>query len=262
MTTPLLLIGCGNMGGALLVRWQETLSQKFSPIHVVEANAKIDMPHVKKISDLPQNFSPAVIVLAVKPQQMEELLPQAAERFGTTPTYLSIAAGKTLAFYEKYLGQGAGIVRAMPNTPAMVGKGMTALIGNSSLTKKGREQGTALMSAVGEVLWLEHESQMDAVTAISGSGPAYFFYFMECLTQAGIKQGLSKEDAEMLALATCAGSAELAHQHHIGFEELRRQVTSPGGTTEAALKVLQHDHALKDLVEKAVAAAVLRAQAL
>ncbi len=255
--TPLLLIGCGNMGSALLARWGDSFS-----VTVVEPNAPITIPHVKQISALPENFAPAIIVFAVKPQQLAELLPDVAKRFGSTPTYLSIAAGKTIAFFEQHLGQGAGIVRSMPNTPAMIGQGMTALCQNGSVSTDGRKIATELMNAVGDTLWLESETLMDAVTAISGSGPAYIYYIIECMVAAGVKQGLSHAQASQLALKTCAGAASLAAQSPKDVVELRKNVTSQGGTTEAALAILQKNNALQNLIEEAVSAAVKRAKEL
>jgi len=263
--TPLLLIGCGNMGGALLTRWCESLAQEFSPIAVVEPHA-VALPqgvmHVPQVAGLPEDFMPEVIVLAVKPQSLADILPGLAKKFGTGPTYLSIAAGKTLSFFEERLGQGASVVRAMPNTPSMIGEGITALVGNKSLTDKGRAQATRLMGAVGDTLWLEEESMMDAVTAISGSGPAYFFAIIECMVNAGVKQGLSQQAATQLAVKTCLGSARLALQSEKSLTDLRVQVTSPGGTTAAALAVFQKDNALQMLIDSAVGAAVKRAREL
>jgi pyrroline-5-carboxylate reductase len=254
--SKILLIGCGNMGRALLDRWAA-----FSPVTIVEPNAD-DLPNaVKNISDLPNDLSPEVIVLAVKPQSLDQILPDIAKRFGIAPTYLSIAAGKTISYYEKFLGEGAGIVRAMPNTPAMVGEGMTAVAGNKALKDNGKKFSEALMAAAGRTIWLD-ESKMDAVTAISGSGPAYFFHFMEALIAAGVEQGLTEEEAKLLAVQTCVGSAKLASQSDRSLSTLRENVTSPGGTTAAALSVLQNADALKELVSDAVRAAVKRAREL
>lgn len=263
---PLLLIGCGNMGGALLSRWRESLMGEFSPLIVVDPAANIaaggGVSQVAQLTDIPADFEPGIVVIAVKPQQMDELLPALAERFGVGPVYLSIAAGKTLSYYETYLGERAKVVRAMPNTPAMVGKGMTGLVGNVSLTPHGKEAATRLMDAVGKTLWLASEDQMNAVTAISGSGPAYFFYMLECLVEAGKKQGLAEDQAALLALQTCVGSADLAAASNASFAEQRRRVTSPKGTTEAAISVLEKDGALKKLIENAVVAAIARAKEL
>jgi len=263
--TALLLIGCGNMGRALLARWAETLAAEFSPIIVVEPNAASlpkNISQVKQISELPEAFAPGVVVLAVKPQSLESLLPEIGKKFGNAPTYLSIAAGKTLGFYESILPKPASIVRSMPNTPAMVGEGMTALIGNGSLSAQGKSAATKLMSAVGETVWLESEDQMDAVTAISGSGPAYFFTFMANLVEAAVKNGLAPEVAEQLVKQTAMGAAKLAKNSSDGLCTLTKNVTSPGGTTAAALAVFENGKALENVVNDAVSAAIKRAREL
>lgn len=258
--TSLLLIGCGNMGSALLARWADVYA-----VTVVEPNAVMlpeNVSRAERISDLPEEFRPDIVVLAVKPQQLAEILTSLAKYFGSMPTYLSIAAGKTLAFFAEYLGQGAGVVRAMPNTPAIIGQGMTVLCQNGSVSPRGRTHATSLMEAVGEVLWLEDETLMDAVTALSGSGPAYLYYMIECMVAAGEKQGLSTAVAMQLVRQTCAGAVSLMMQSPKEVGELRHNVTSPGGTTEAALAVLQKNNVLQHLIEDAVAAAVARAKML
>ena len=262
--TSLLLIGCGNMGSALLSRWCEKLGGNFSPITVVEPSDIVtpeNVTRVKQISDI-ENVNPTVVVLAVKPQQLETVLPELAKKISGAPTFLSIAAGKNLAFYEKHLGQGAAIVRAMPNTPALIGEGMTAMVANKHLEESGKSHVTQLMATVGDTLWLADEQLMDAVTAVSGSGPAYFYYMVECLIAAGITNGLTHEQATQLAVTTFVGSAKLASHSAMMVEELRKQVTSPGGTTAAALSVFQDNEQLHTLVETAVAAAIKRAQEL
>jgi pyrroline-5-carboxylate reductase len=263
--TKVLLIGCGKMGSALLTCWTQKRERDARSITVVEPNKTTrikNVSYVKQISELPEDFKPDIVVIAVKPQQLDETLPHLAARFKTSPVYLSIAAGKTLSYYERHLGKGAAIVRAMPNTPAMVGEAMTALIGSKKLTSKGRQLTEKLMGEAGETLWLKDEKHMDAVTAISGSGPAYFFYIMECLVKAGVKQGLSEKDATLLAKQTCVGSASYAFQSDEKLSTLRENVTSPGGTTAAALAVFQKDKALEKLVDSAVSAAVKRAREL
>lgn len=236
-----------------------------SPILVVEPNNAITektISQAKQLEDMPEGFAPRIIVIAVKPQQLDEVLPKLAKKFGSVPTYLTIAAGKPIAFYEKHLGQGAGIIRAMPNTPAMIGQGMTALYCNQATSTEGRAIATDLMDAVGKTLWLEDERLMDAVTAISGSGPAYLYYIIECMADAGVKQGLSKAAATELATATFAGASALAAGSDKDVVDLRKQVTSPGGTTEAALAIFQKNNALQSLIEEAVSAAVARAKLL
>ena len=261
-STPLLLLGCGNMGSALLVRWVETLSHLFSPITVVEplVKKKIDgVSYVTHLDDVPKHFSPAMIVLAVKPQQLDGILPALTKKFASDATYLSIAAGKSLAYYQKYLGNNASIVRAMPNTPAIIGEGITAMVGSKTLTYEGRTQATQLMAAVGETLWLDDEKLMDAVTAISGSGPAYYYIYMASLMEAAVKQGLVPDIARKLVIQTAIGASKLASASDESLPTLIKNVTSPGGTTEAALAVLQKGDVLQSLIGQAVAAAVKRA---
>lgn len=262
--TKILLIGCGKMGGALLASWTRNAHDARS-ITVVEPNVKTrlkNVSYVKQIAELPKNFSADIVVIAVKPQQLDETLPALAKQLKCSPTYLSIAAGKKLAYYEKQLGKSASLVRAMPNTPAMVGEAMTGMVGNKKLTAKGRKLADQLMNEAGEVLWLKDEKLMDAVTAISGSGPAYIFYLIECLVKAGMKQGLSEDAATLLATQTCFGSAYYAFQSDDDAATLRENVTSKGGTTAAALAVFQKDKALEKLVANAVTAAVKRAKEL
>lgn len=256
----ILLIGCGNMGSALLARWQ-TLGHT---IAVVEPNTirAANITHVKNLAELPANISPELIVLAIKPQQLDVLLPELAAKFKNKPAYLSIAAGKTLSYFAQHLGSDASIIRAMPNTPAMVGLGITALIANANTSSSTRDTATQLMQAVGEVVWLTDESQMDVVTAISGSGPAYFFSFMACLIEAAVKNGLSPEVAGKLVKQTAVGASALATQSKEGLCDLITNVTSKGGTTEAALGIFNKDEAQSRLINEAVNAAIKRAKEL
>lgn len=258
--TSILLIGCGNMGGALLTRWQ---ALNFS-ITVIEpqAIAYTSVTHLKTLAELSSGYHPDLVVLAIKPQQLDGLLPQLAARFGVKTTYLSIAAGKTLTYFAAHLGKGVGIIRAMPNTPAMIGEGMTALIGNLHMTPATRDLVTHLMQTVGKVIWLDNESQMDIVTAISGSGPAYFFSFMACMIEAAVKGGLSPDMAEKLVKQTAIGASVLATESKVGLCDLVTNVTSKGGTTEAALGVFNKNDALNTLVHEAVNAAIKRSKEL
>lgn len=262
----LLLAGCGNMGGALLARWQQLLPAGISQIIVVEPHNAI--PHasnvtcVPSLDAVPADFLPDIIVLAVKPQQLEEMLPHYRDRFSHKPLYLSIAAGKGLDFFATHLGEHAYVVRAMPNTPAMVGKGMTVLCARNTLAESSRAIATQLMQAVGIVEWVSDESQMHAVTALSGSGPAYVFLFLDALTQAGIELGLPENISRTLAMQTVEGSVELAKNSNEDFGQLRQNVTSKGGTTEAALNVLMAGDALKTLIHNALTAASWRSKQL
>jgi len=199
-----------------------------------------------------------VAVLAVKPNQIESALaglPRAR-------VYLSIAAGRTIRDLESAIGDGAAIVRAMPNTPAAIGLGVTGLCANANLAPRDRELAANLMAAVGIVEWLDDESDMDAVTAVSGSGPAYVFLLIECLTAAAIEAGLKPRIAARLATATVRGAGVYAAESELDAATLRRQVTSPNGTTAAALDVLLDDGSLEKLIRRAVLAAARRSREL
>jgi pyrroline-5-carboxylate reductase len=211
---------------------------------------------------LPKRFVPAAVVLAVKPQSLPETLP-AYRRFADGKTvFLSIAAGKTLRFFARGLGDAAATVRAMPNTPAAIGRGIAVACANPQVTPAQRTLCTRLLAAAGEVAWVDDEALIDPVTAVSGSGPAYVFLLIECLAAAGVSAGLPAELATMLARATVAGSGELARLSSGDAAQLRRNVTSPGGTTEAALKVLMGPGGLAPLMDKAIAAATARSREL
>lgn len=250
-----LLVGAGKMGGALLESWLKAGMRRKSVMVVDTA-----LPESLILASI--NNTPECIVLAVKPQSLPEILPELAEKFGTAPLYISIAAGKKVAFFEEYLGHGAAIVRAMPNTPALIGKGTTAIFANHNTDSRQKDIAKALFRAAGETVWLKEESRMDAVTAISGSGPAYVFLILESLIAAGTAQGLNLFTARKLAIETVIGSAELAKSSEEPLETLRQNVTSKGGTTEAALAVLMQDDALHNLFAEAVDKAVKRAETL
>jgi pyrroline-5-carboxylate reductase len=255
----ILLVGAGKMGGALLARWQEKFPDY--SFDVIEPAQSKPGWH-KNLESLPKDYAPDVIVFAVKPQELAKILPAYRARFATKPLYISIAAGKTLAFFAKYLGEHAHVVRAMPNLPATIGIGTTILCAAYTLSQSARDTAKKLMESVGMVGWVKDESQMDAVTAVSGSGPAYVFLFIQSLIKAGIAEGLPEELAKMLAIRTVQGSAVLADKTGESLEQLRKNVTSPGGTTEAALKILMENGALEKLLCKAVAAAAKRSKEL
>lgn len=258
----LLLLGCGKMGSALLSGW---LEQGIDPKSVWILDPKpsewILSIGVRVNEMLPDD--PAVVMVAVKPQMMGEALPR-LQRFGSTTTlFISVAAGTPMSAFEEVLGRSTPIVRAMPNTPAAVGQGITALIGNGRATEKDLSEAQNLMAAVGLTIVLQDEGQMDAVTGVSGSGPAYVFHMIETLAQAGVKQGLPADMAMQLAKATVAGAGALAMQSDESAEQLRVNVTSPNGTTQAALDVLMRDKTgLQSLMTKAVKAATKRSQEL
>jgi pyrroline-5-carboxylate reductase len=213
------------------------------------------------VASLPQ--PPAVLVLAVKPQVMDQVLPQLARLVGPQTVVVSIAAGRQIAGLAAHLPAGTAIARAMPNTPASVGRGITVMVGNAHMTPMQKDACDLLLRAVGEVGWVEDEALIDAVTAVSGSGPAYVFHLAEALAQAGVAAGLDPELAGKLARWTVAGAGELLHRSELDPATLRRNVTSPGGTTAAALEVLMAEPGgLPELMRKAVAAAARRSHEL
>jgi pyrroline-5-carboxylate reductase len=260
--TTLLLIGHGKMGGALLSRWAQLRPAGVNHFAIVDPhqakNSFADTRFFTALEKIPEGFKPDIIVLAVKPQQMDAALPDYVNRFGIKPLYISIAAGKSLSYFANILGADAKVVRAMPNTPALVGAGMTALCANANVGEKEKSAVTTLMDEVGKTAWIE-ETMMDTATAISGSGPAYVFLFMEALQQAAMASGMDEATATLFVRETVKGSALLAEENN--FAALRKNVTSPGGTTEAAIKVLQAG-GFEKLIGDAVAAAMKRAKDL
>ncbi|NGQ92282.1 pyrroline-5-carboxylate reductase [Rhodobacter sp. HX-7-19] len=255
----LVLLGCGKMGTALLTGWLGAGVPARS-VWVIEPNPsdwlKASSVHLNE--GVPP--APAVALLAVKPQMMGAALP-ALQALGNGATlFVSIAAGTTIAAFEAALGDRTPIVRTMPNTPAMVNRGITALCRNGHVGDEGMALAVALMAAVGETVILDGEHQIDAVTAVSGSGPAYVFHLIEALAAAGEAEGLSPEVAMQLARATVCGAGELAHRSAESAAQLRVNVTSPGGTTAAALAVLMPE--LPGLMARAVKAAADRGREL
>lgn len=264
MSAALLLVGCGKMGGAMLAGWDAAGAAGSVVVvepHTVPQGVSARATVVKDAADIPAGFRPDAVILAVKPQMMDAALP-AYRRFADSAVFVSIAAGKPIAYFEKHLGAGAAIVRAMPNTPAAVGRGISVCIGNAAVTDAQKDLAQRLLSAVGEVTWTNDESHMDAVTAVSGSGPAYVFLLTEALAAAGMAQGLPQDLAVRLARSTVAGSGELMRQSFESAEQLRRNVTSPKGTTEAALDVLMAEGGLVQLLGTAVDAATRRSREL
>jgi pyrroline-5-carboxylate reductase len=207
-------------------------------------------------------IDPAALVIAVKPQVAPEVIPNLRPYLRSEPVVVSIMAGRTLSFLERLMGHSTSIVRAMPNTPAAIGRGITVAVPNGSVSAKQRVLVGSLLAATGAVEWISDEALMDAVTAVSGSGPAYVFLLVEALTQAGKTAGLQPDLAAHLARATVAGAGELLHRSDLDPAALRENVTSPGGTTAAALAVLMAADGLVPLLEKAVAAAQRRSREL
>jgi pyrroline-5-carboxylate reductase len=211
--------------------------------------------------ELPTEPRPDAVVFAVKPQIADDVVPQYRRWAGSETLFLSIIAGKTSASLTRHLGS-AAIVRTMPNTPAAIGRGITVACANPLVTIEQRQFCDRLLAAIGESTWVEDEGLMDAVTAVSGSGPAYVFLLIEALAQAGQSQGLPADLALRLARSTVTGSSELARISEESPAQLRENVTSPGGTTRAALDVLMAEDGLESLIGRAVAAAAARSRQL
>lgn len=258
----ILLAGFGNMGRALATGWLASDSLDAS-IRVFDPSSAARDQAAGLGLDA---FAPGaraggqadVAVLAVKPAEIESALGQ----LPPAGLYLSIAAGRTLADIEASVGGDAAVVRAMPNTPAAIGFGVTGLCANANVSAAGRTLATDLMATVGSVEWLDNEADMDALTAVSGSGPAYVFLLIECLTAAAVDVGLEPDMAQRLATATVRGAGAYAAESELDAAALRRQVTSPNGTTAAALDVLLKDGSLQELIRLAVAAAARRSREL
>jgi pyrroline-5-carboxylate reductase len=263
----LVLAGAGKMGSAMLEGWLKAGADPakivaidpMPPQEVLQLLAKHNILHNPELATI---TDAEVIVVAVKPQVMDEVLPNLVSLKSSRPLILSVAAGKTIATFAKHFGADASIIRTIPNTPAAIGRGITAMCGNAHVSKTQMELATALLSSTGELVTVEDESQIDLVTAVSGSGPAYIFYLTECMAAAGEKIGLSPALAMQLARATVAGSGELMRQSGIDAATLRQNVTSPKGTTYAALQVLMADDGMMPLFEKAITAAAERSKEL
>lgn len=262
---PMLLVGCGKMGGAMLRGWlargvpgKELFVVDPSPQDLDDVIAA-GVTVVTAPAALPASLQPGIVLLAIKPQFMDQALPD-YRRFAKARTlFLSIAAGKTLAYLRQQLGP-ATIVRAMPNTPAAVGRGMSVIVRQPGVEAAQLQLCADLLSAVGEVAWVDDEDLINAVTAVSGGGPAYVFLLIECLAEAGRQAGLPAEMAMQLARSTVCGSGELAYQSSETAEALRKAVMSPKGTTEQAIAVLMAPDGLQPLMTKAIAAATRRSR--
>lgn len=260
-------IGCGNMGRSLI----GGLINDGYPVNCISGvdinDAPRSLTHNHFGIEVLDNAAPAlrgahVVVLAVKPQAMKDTLVPLREIFSKEkPLLISIAAGIRLNDLARWAGDSLPIVRAMPNTPALVGTGASALCANSNVNDTQHDIAESIMRSTGIVTWVEDESLIDVVTALSGSGPAYYFYIMEIMEKAGIELGLTKEQARLLTLQTALGAAKMAMESEDDPEVLRKQVTSPGGTTEQAIKVMQEGK-LNELFSKAIRAAFERSQEL
>jgi len=267
---PLLLIGCGKMGSAMLAGWLKKGLSK-DAVYIVD-------PYLEPIKDnfsqlpsgnlfetfdlLPATLTPSFVVMAVKPQMMGEAL-ETIKTFDLSKTViLSVAAGKTIHYFEDHLSQDHAIVRAMPNTPAAIGKGITVCIANSLVNDEQKAVCSTLLETVGNVEWIEDEGMMDAVTALSGSGPAYVFYMAEAMAAAGEALGLPKELSDKLAHQTVSGAGALLEESGESPSKLRENVTSPGGTTAAALDVLMSDQGIAKSIRRAMQEAKARSKEL
>ena len=260
----LLLVGAGKMGSAMLDGWiARGLTLKRISVIEPQPGKAIKALARRGLALNPKGKTGAAvaIVVAVKPQTAPEAVPPLKAYVGKSTLVLSIMAGRTIGFLEKAL-PGAAIVRAMPNTPAAIGRGITVACPNGKVSARQRKLATDLLAAIGKVEWASDETLMDAVTAVSGSGPAYVFLLAEAMTKAGVAAGLPAELAATLARETVAGSGELLHRSPLDAVTLRQNVTSPGGTTAAALEVLMGPGGFDALLTKAIAAATRRGREL
>jgi pyrroline-5-carboxylate reductase len=259
---PVLLVGCGRMGSAMLSGWRAAgLSPSFGVDPAASALTGDGFTVVADQSAIPVSFQPAAVIFAVKPQSAAEVLP-AYRRFAGQAVCLSIMAGRTVDGISRLLGEGLSIVRAMPNTPAAIGQGITVAFPTSAVTAEQRDLCHRLLQAVGDVAWIEDEGLLDAVTAVSGSGPAYVFLLAELMERAAIAQGIPADLARKLARKTVSGSGALLDASAEEASALRVAVTSPGGTTAAALAVLMEQAAWPALMNEAIAAATHRSREL
>ncbi|WP_028032415.1 pyrroline-5-carboxylate reductase [Chelativorans sp. J32] len=260
MSKRVVLVGCGNMGYAMLKGWLAAGKLSASEISVVEPNSDLRARaegHGVSAAAEPGSLGLTeadLIIFAVKPQMIRDVVPN-YRSFAPDATFLSVAAGTAMATFEELLGSEAAVIRCMPNTPAAIGKGMLVVFSNRNVRAEVKAFVNDLLTANGAVAGVEDERLMDAVTAVSGSGPAYVFHFIECLTAAGEKAGLPGETAKLLAMQTVYGAAVLAKESGEEPGKLREQVTSPNGTTAAALAILMGEERLQTLVTEAVDAA-------
>jgi pyrroline-5-carboxylate reductase len=261
----LVLVGAGKMGAAILDGWAAR-GLDLHRVAVFEPQPSLQisryLPQGLRLNPVNEKLSASAIVVAVKPQSAAEVLPGLAPLITPSTVVVSIMAGRTLKVMQDALPPDTAIVRTMPNTPAAIGRGITVAVPNARVTPAQRDLTELLLAAIGVVEWIDDEALMDAVTAVSGSGPAYVFLLAECLARAGAAAGLPPEIAEKLARVTVAGSGELLHLSPEDAATLRKNVTSPGGTTAAALAVLMAGNGLEPLMKAAVAAATRRSREL
>ncbi|SDR34326.1 pyrroline-5-carboxylate reductase [Pseudovibrio sp. Tun.PSC04-5.I4] len=264
---PLVLIGAGKMGGAMLAGWMKQ-GVAADCVVVVDPNPLTEMVDLFRAHSInwhktvPEGVVAGVLMLAIKPQMMEAVLPALTSLADDRSVILSVAAGTTIARFKDNFGADQPVVRVIPNTPSQVGRGVTAGYATAELTQDQRDLVSSLLESIGVFLWVDTEEQIDFATAVSGSGPAYVFHLVEAMSEAGKRLGLAPELAEALARGTVSGAGELLYQSPEDAAVLRKNVTSPGGTTAAALSVLMGDDALADLMSEAVAKAAHRATEL
>jgi pyrroline-5-carboxylate reductase len=267
LPSSLILIGAGKMGAAMLQGW---LSAGLDPagVAVIEPSPSPELTALAASSGFRLNPEPAgtqppeILVLGIKPQMLDQVGPGLAAFIGRDTLVVSILAGKTVAGIATSMPGSRAVVRAMPNLPASIGRGATGAYASPGTSARQRAMAAALLAANGLVEWVASEDLIDAVTAVSGSGPAYVFHLVECLAQAGVAAGLEAEVAQRLAQATIEGAGELLRTSALDPATLRRNVTSPGGTTAAALDVLMAEDGLGPLMRRAVEAAKRRAAEL
>ena len=260
------VIGCGKMGAAMIHGWVKANLIKhvqiLDPYDIDDSlTSHPNLFHVKLMESLSLSKTD-IIILAVKPQIMDGVCQELSKILPSHIPVLSIAAGKTTRYFQTHLSKDTPIIRTMPNTPAAIGKGISALYATQNITPAQKEMASDLLNAIGSTIWIDDEAQMDAVTALSGSGPAYLFHMIEVMAQAGEKIGLSQEHALQLARQTIIGSAALAEeQSDTPASILRQNVTSPGGTTEAALNILMNG-SFQDIMDETITAAYKRGKEL
>ena len=265
---PLLVIGCGKMGGALLQGWlREGLSPEIA--HVVDPQINNACPPeaqksslYRSLDDVPSDLAPRVVLLAVKPQMMGAVLPTLRPLVRPKTLVLSIAAGTRISRLQGEIGSAPKVIRAMPNTPSAISKGVAVLVASPECDGEDRALASRLFAVSGDVHWIKEELLLDAVTGLSGSGPTYVFHLVEAMAAGGVAAGLEPELADALARRTTIGAGALLEASEDSPEQLRRNVTSPKGTTEAALKILMRDNVFEALICEAIVAATKRGKKL
>ena len=263
----LVLVGAGKMGGALLEGWLGSGIDAgqivaFDPAPPDEVKETLTRRRITHNPDVATIRNAQVVLVAVKPQIMDEVLPPLAGLGASRPLVISVVAGKTIASLQRHFGADAAVIRTIPNTPAAVGRGITTMAANPNVSNDQITLATELLLAVGEVVRVDDEALIDAATAVAGSGPAYVFYLTECLAKAGAEAGLPADLAMRLARATVAGAGELMRVSGLPAATLRQNVTSPKGTTHAALQILMAGNGLEPLMVKAIDAATRRSREL